>query len=182
MTGEFAVEEFALADAAELAALHMQVWRVAYAGLISQEYLDGMQLEPRIERWRQRIVFAADTEARGESDGVRRRSRLARHRPTGRIAGFCSVGAARDDDAPVPQELSSLNVLAQFHGSGVARQLVDATLGEQAAYLWVVRQNARAIAFYDKLGFVADGGTKHDDDLECDEIRMVRQNGRTADA
>ena len=187
MTGEFAVERFALTDAAELAALHIRVWREAYAGMVCQEYLDGMDLEPRIEGWRKRIAVTADVEAQGETDGIRRRSRLARHLPTGRIAGFCSVGGARDDDAPVRQELSSLNVLAQFHGTGVAQQLVAATLGERAAYLWVVRQNARAIAFYSKLGFAPDGGTKRDDDLECDEIRMVRPvtamptvDGRTA--
>jgi len=178
MTSDFAVEPLAVADAAELAALHMRVWREAYAGMVSQDYLDGMQLEPRIERWRRRIAFGADQEALEEPDGIRRRTRLARHLPTGRIAGFCSVGAARDDAAPVAQELSSLNVLQEFHGSGAAHQLVAATLGERAAYLWVVRENARAIAFYGKLGFAADGGTERDDDLECDEIRMVRPDPR----
>lgn len=178
MTGAFVVDPFAADDAAELATLHIRVWREAYTGMVSQDYLDGMQLAPRIERWRDRIAFTNETEAQESTDGILRRSRLARQAESGRIAGFCSVGAARDDDAPLAQELSSLNVLAEFHGSGVARQLVDATLGERAAYLWVVRQNARAIAFYGKLGFAADGATKHDDDLDCDEIRMVRPDVR----
>ncbi|RNI20876.1 GNAT family N-acetyltransferase [Flexivirga caeni] len=171
---DFSIEPYALEDAAELAALHMQVWRDAYAGMLSQAYLDGMQLEPRIEHWRKRIQFVLDRESQPDAEGAVWCGRLARHLPSGRIAGFISVGGARDDDAPVPQELSSLNVLAQFHGSGVARQLVEATLGERAAYLWVVEQNARAIAFYRKVGFAPDGDTKHDDDLECDELRMVR--------
>ncbi|WP_446664495.1 GNAT family N-acetyltransferase [Flexivirga sp. B27] len=178
MSGAFRVEPFADADAPELAAMHMQVWRDTYAGMLSQSYLDGMQLEPRIAHWRKRIgvTNAREHAAAGQAadDGIKHRSRLARHFATGRIAGFCMVGGPRDDDAPVPQELGALNVLAQFHGTGVARLLVDATLGDLPAYLWVVRQNLRAQAFYRKLGFSADGGTKRDDTLECDEIRMVR--------
>lgn len=179
MTGEFRVESLADADARELAALHMQVWREAYTGMMSQDYLDGMQLEPRISFWRKSIgvANARESEAGGVVDGVRFRSRLARHLPTGRIAGFCAVGGARDDDAPVPQELGVVNVLRDFHGTGVAQQLVDATLGDRPAYLWVVRENLRAQAFYRKLGFAPDGGTKRDETLECDEIRMVRTNG-----
>lgn len=174
---DFTIEPYAEKDAAELAALHIRVWREAYAGMLSQEYLDGMQLEPRIARWRQRIQLSEAQESRVEPDGVLRLARLARHTSTGRIAGMCSVGAARDDDPPLAQELSSLNVLARFHGTGAARQLVQATLGERPAYLWVVDQNLRAQAFYRKLGFAPDGGTKHDDRLGCHEIRMVRRSG-----
>lgn len=172
---DFRIEPFADVDARELAALHMQVWRDTYAGMLSQDYLDGMQLEPRIAHWRKRIgVGNAREYAGAEVDGVVALSRLARHTPSGRIAGFCQVGRARDDDAPMPQELGALNVLADFQGSGVARELVAATLGDRPAYLWVVAENARAIAFYRKLGFAADGVTKRDEDLACNEIRMVR--------
>ena len=174
MTTDFRVEPLVPADAAELAALHFQVWREAYAGMVSQDYFDGMQLESRVGRWRQRIQLSEVQESQESPDGLLRLTRLARHTPSGRIVGFCSVGAARDEDAPSGQELTSMNVLAEFHGSGVGRQLVETALGERAAYLWVVRQNARAIAFYRKLAFAPDGGTKHDADLDCDEIRMVR--------
>lgn len=162
--------------AAELAALHITVWRETYAGMLAQSYLDGMQLAPRAERWRDwiRLARQQDGAPRGQGEPLSR-LRIARHLPSGRIAGFCRVGPARDDGPPLPQELIALNVLAEFHGTGVARQLVDATLGERSAYLWVVRQNARAIAFYRKLGFAADGVSKRDDTLQCDEIRMVRR-------
>lgn len=180
MTGDlpadFRIEPFAEADARELAAMHMQVWRDTYAGMLSQEYLDGMELEPRVAHWRKRIGVASarESEAGGVVDGVRFLSRLARHVPSGRIAGFCQIGGARDDDAPVAQELGALNVLRDFQGSGVARQLVDATLGDLPAYLWVVDDNLRAQAFYRKIGFALDGGRKRDDELACDELRMLR--------
>ncbi len=173
---DFRIEPLADADARELATMHIQVWRDTYAGMLSQEYLDGMQLEPRIARWRKSIGVASarESEAGGLVEDVLFRSRLARHVPSGRIAGFCLVGAARDEDAPVPQELGVLNVLRDFHGSGAAHLLVDATLGDRPAYLWVVRENLRAQAFYRKIGFAPDGGTKRDTTLESDEIRMVR--------
>lgn len=176
MTGEFSVEPMADADARELAALHMQVWRDTYAGMLSQDYLDSMQLEPRIAHWRRRIGVASarENDAGGIVDDVLFRSRLARHLPSRRIVGFCMVGAARDDDAPLQQELGALNVLRDFHGTGVARQLVDATLGDRPAYLWVVDENLRAQAFYTKIGFAPDGGRKRDDELACDELRMLR--------
>ncbi|WP_265444885.1 GNAT family N-acetyltransferase [Flexivirga meconopsidis] len=180
MSADFRIEPFADADARELATLHMQVWRDTYAGMLSQAYLDSMELEPRIAHWRKRIgvANAREHEAGGEVGGVRYRSRLARHLPSGRIAGFCQVGAARDEDAPVPQELGALNVLRDFHGTGVAQQLIDATLGELQAYLWVVEQNLRAQSFYAKVGFVLDGGRQRDDELAADELRMVRRAQR----
>jgi Acetyltransferases len=176
---DFHIEPLTDADARELAAMHMQVWRETYAGMLSQDYLDGMQLEPRVAHWRKSIGVASarESQAGGVFDGVLFRARLARHLPTGRIAGFCRVGASRDEDAPLPQELGVLNVLRDFHGSGVAHLLVDATLGNLPAYLWVVRENLRAQAFYRKVGFAPDGGTKRDTTLECDEIRMVRPAG-----
>lgn len=175
MTGQFVIRPFREGDAAEVAALHLQVWRDTYAGMCSQDYLDAMQLQPRIAGWEARIAAGADAVG---PDGIVRRARLAVHAPTGRFAGFCTVGSGRDEQRPVEQELTSLNVLAQFHGTGVARQLVEQTLGEAAAYLWVVRENTRAQAFYRKLGFVVDGATKRDDELECDEIRMLRATTR----
>lgn len=183
MTGsDFAIEPFADGDAEELAAMHVQVWREAYTGMIAQDYLDAMVVDDRrIAHWRKRIGVANAQEYAGGAE-LRRVSRLARHVPTGRIAGFCQVGAARDENPPVAQELGVLNVLATYHGTGVAGQLVAATLGDVAAYLWVVDRNARAIAFYRKLGFELDGGRKHDDALRCEELRMLRRAGSARSA
>lgn len=175
MTGAFRIEPLASGDPAELAALHIQVWREAYTGMLSQQYLDGMRLEPRTKRWREwvRLDHEREDTALGADEPLDR-VLFARHVNSHRIAGVCRVGTARENDAPSRQELGSLNVLAEFHGTGVAQQLVAATLGDRAAYLWVVRENLRAQAFYGKLGFTADGGTKCDETLACVQIRMVR--------
>ena len=60
-------------------------------------------------------------------------------------------------------ELKRLCVDAQWHGKGVAKQLMDATIasavGESANGLWLAvwEHNPRAIAFYEKYGFAAVG-------------------------
>jgi hypothetical protein len=45
MPGEYEVRPPTLADADELGAVHVQVWREAYQGLASQQFLDN--LDPR---------------------------------------------------------------------------------------------------------------------------------------
>ena len=47
-----------------------------------------------------------------------------------------------------------LIVAAEHRGTGVADLLVQETLGDVPAYLWVLTGNARAQAFYRRLGFV----------------------------
>ncbi|TWP36571.1 GNAT family N-acetyltransferase [Leekyejoonella antrihumi] len=145
--------------------MHVQIWREAYAGLIAPEHLAGLRWQRSAERFR----GAAEV-----GDGEVHRERVAQHVASGALVGIITVGVGRDDDAPTAVELSSLNVLAAHHGTGVATKLVDAALGEQAAYLWVLEGNERAIAFYRKHDFALDGATKWDDRFGVNELRMVR--------
>lgn len=166
---DFRIRRLEIIDAEELGELHVAVWRQAYAGMMSAQALAAMDPVRLGEGWRRRAESDQADEAAG------RRTRIAEHLPTGSVAGFAVVGAARDDDAPVPVQLWAINVLARHHGSGVADKLLAETLGDRAAYLWVVEQNARAQAFYRRHGFRTDGGRLRDDELAADEIRMVRR-------
>lgn len=52
----------------------------------------------------------------------------------------------------------------------------EATVGDVAAYLRVMRRNPRAVRFYTKHGFVPDGYTKRTLGWgDMDLLRMVRQ-------
>ncbi|WP_331456861.1 GNAT family N-acetyltransferase [Gordonia sp. HS-NH1] len=77
--------------------------------------------------------------------------------------------------APASTEPWSLNVVPRHHGHGVALELMTSVLGGTGvpAYLWVVRDNARAVAFYRKHGFELDGGTRYDPDWDRHEVRMT---------
>lgn len=92
----------------------------------------------------------------------------------GETLGFASAGPTRDDDAPTEWELYSINVLAAHHGSGVASRLLAAALAQRPATLWVIRDNARAGAFYRSHGFRVEGATKTHEGTGACEIRMLR--------
>ncbi|WP_425307030.1 GNAT family N-acetyltransferase [Gordonia terrae] len=98
---------------------------------------------------------------------------------TREMVGFATSGPARDRIAPASTELWSLNVVPRHHGHGVALELMTSVLGDTGvpAYLWVVRDNARAVAFYRKHGFKLDGGTRYDPDWDCHEVRMTTTQG-----
>jgi hypothetical protein len=56
------------------------------------------------------------------------------------------------------------------------QRLLDAVIGDRAAFLWVFRDNPRARAFYRRNGFVADGAEQVEDFFGGPvEIRMVRR-------
>lgn len=69
-------------------------------------------------------------------------------------------------------------ILKDYYGKGIGDQLMQAALNElmdfQEVYLWVLAENRRAIAFYQKMKFVFDGAEKIID-LGCSfkEKRMV---------
>ena len=61
------------------------------------------------------------------------------------------------DDAPAERELGQLYVSEHAKGTGLASRLMEAVLGSDAAYLWIIDGNDRAHRFYLKHGFVDFG-------------------------
>src|SRR4029078_6737417 len=84
----------------------------------------------------------------------------------GCIAGFAQLrwnSAIACVQAESPGEIERLHVVADWHGKGVARDLMDACIeamtgdGCDVAWLGVWEHNPRAIAFYKKCGFAEVG-------------------------
>lgn len=153
-----------VADAEALTDLHLEVWEEAYADLVAADVLRQRRRNraARLGRWRASIA---------EGDATTLLACRA-----GRLLGFVSVGAARDGDvAGLPAcEVWALYVRAKVYGLGVGHRLLGAAIGEDPAYLWVLDGNARAIAFYQRQGFVLDGATKTEP--VGLERRMVRRS------
>jgi len=150
-----------LDDLDELGRVHVQVWREAYAGLLPDDYLGGLDPTFGPKRWRERFGSSPEVAwwlARDEEG----------------IVGMATSGPARDDDAPRPWELYAINVLRRGHGTGLADDLMEQTVGDRPAYLWVLDGNHRATAFYRRHGFADDGGRKPEPDTGVVEIRMAR--------
>jgi ribosomal protein S18 acetylase RimI-like enzyme len=152
-----------LDDLDELGRVHVQVWREAYAGLLPDEYLAGLDPTFGPTRWRERFGSSSEVSwwiARDEQG----------------IAGMATSGPPRDDDPPVSLELYAINVLRRAHGTGLADDLMARVIGDRAAYLWVLEGNDRAVAFYRKHGFADEGGRKPEPDTGAMEIRMARDD------
>lgn len=78
--------------------------------------------------------------------------------------------------APAPTELSVLYVHSEHQRQGIGTALLDACLGDESAYVWVIKNNLLGEAFYHSHGFEQDGVERLFDDATpgCHEVRMVR--------
>ena len=126
--------------------------------MLPDTLLDGMSVADRVETWCHRLTHPAPTDA------------ATLVAVTGdQVLGFCSVGPARDRDAPAGTgELWALYVDPDHWRGGVGWALDDAAVvtlgatGATRATLWVLTANARARSFYEARGWVADGATRVD--------------------
>ena len=80
-----------------------------------------------------------------------------------KVVGFISYGNFRDETVQAG-EIIALYVLKDYYGKGIAQKLMKEALTtlEQFSeiFLWVLKENKRAIAFYQKMGFTFDGQEK----------------------
>ncbi|MCX5395217.1 GNAT family N-acetyltransferase [Streptomyces sp. NBC_00094] len=130
-------------DATEVAALHAESWRTAYAGIMPSSFLTGPLLENRLELWRGRLDEPHPGAALFVMEGAPE------------IEGFAYV---------IPQSdgrllLDNLHARPGRTGSGFGGRLLSHALAwaadehpGSAVYLEVLRANTRAIAFYERHG------------------------------
>lgn len=168
-------------DAAGVAAVHVNAWRVAYAGLIDQAVLDRQSVEARTQMWRNWIARSQLGQAPDGYGDVAHRLLVAEL--DGEVLGWASFGGGRDDDRRELGELAGLYVDPTSWTRGVGHALIERAQQELAAagwtegYLWVLDGNARAIRFYERHGWRADGGEKFGEGGSVDglhELRYVR--------
>lgn len=154
-------------DVDDIARVTVQSWRETYSGILADHHFDDDALERRREQWAQ--FLATDPLP----------ARLVVATVDDEVVGFACAGDARAAEqgfpAARPLHLYAIYVLAAHHGSGLGQALLDDVLGGEPAQLWVLRGNARAIAFYARNGFVPDGVEFTDpDDPAMLEVRLVR--------
>lgn len=147
-------------DAPRIAHIHVASWRDTYAGVLSAERLAQLSTESRAANWRRTLAGGADVWVATAGDT---------------IVGFASTGPGRGENPPRDLELYAIYQLPDAHGSGTGQALIEASLGDSPAFLWVADPNPRAQAFYRRNGFEPDGETVVLADLDnLTEIRMLR--------
>lgn len=129
-------------DAEALGALHIRAWQEAYRGQFPDLFLDGLDLERRIE-WFGRAIDEGREILVAESGGS--------------VAGFSSFGRSGSDGWG---ELYAIYVDPDHWGEGHGRRLMTATesrlgdIGFDRAFLWVLDSNGQARQFYEGQGWV----------------------------
>ncbi len=153
------------ADARELTRVQVLCWKQTYSAMLPAGFFTPEHEASRLAQWRRVLADPACQVALAEgSDGG--------------LLGFAMAAKPFGEAAaglPVGRQLYSLYVLAEHHGTGAGRALLDAVLGTAPAVLWVAQGNARAIAFYRRNGFAPDGTTMTDPAIPgITEVRMLR--------
>ena len=160
--GEVTVRRAVAADAADVARVVVTGWHEAYTGRMPQSILDRLDVAELTKSWR-RIISRED--GAGEVWVAERDES---------VIGFAAAGASGTEGAPAGQrQLYAIYILAAHYGSGAGQTLLDAAIGESPAMLWILDDNPRARAFYERNGFRADG-TFQDDDQWGEPVREVR--------
>jgi GNAT superfamily N-acetyltransferase len=128
-------------DADPIAAVHVKTWQAAYAGVMPQGFLDGLDVAGRTAMWRRAIgvgrppggIFLA--EARGE------------------LVGFASVGTYRLPEGgvdPTVGEIFAIYVAPEHWSTGAGYALMRAAVdhltehGLREIRLWVLADNPRS--------------------------------------
>lgn len=156
-------------DAADVAAVHIRSWQVAYRGLLPDDYLDNLRPEDRMARY----TF-------GATDPLALSTIVALE--DGVIRGFATTGRSRDADTPDAGELFALYLDPDAFGLGIGRRLMTEArarltgLGVTEAVLWLFVGNERARRFYDIDGWRPDGTERREEiwGAVVDEIRFRR--------
>jgi GNAT superfamily N-acetyltransferase len=152
-----------VADAPALARLQVRTWFHAYTDYVDPDDLAAFPVDRQEPRWRETLAGPVTTWV-WDQDGV--------------VAGFASIGPARDEDADLDTgELYAIYVDPPAQGAGVGGRLLERAVagmreaGYADAVLWTFARNGHARAFYAGAGWQLDRGPEK---RERDWVASVR--------
>lgn len=121
-------------------------WQEAYAEILDRDFLDTLSLERNLNnavRWKDNTIIAKDGD---------------------RVIGFVVSGPCRDEDLPDAGEVYAIYILSEYYDQKVGYRLMLAALERLQSYrkvvVWVLKENRRAVRFYQRCGFCFDGREK----------------------
>lgn len=159
------------ADGAAVAAVKWRSWRSAYRGIVPDDFLDQLPVYPSASYWV------------GHSARPRSRHVLMVAGRRGEVHGMCSAGPTSGHGLDPRQvgEVSTLYIDPSAQGLGLGARLLDAVVDQLLDHgfvdvrLWVLRDNHVARGFYERCGWVADGGEQsvplNGPEVVLDEVR-----------
>lgn len=152
-SNDMMVRRAVMENARAIAAIHVHAWQAVYQGIVPAAFLDSLSIEDRENRWRE-ILDQRVSETWVAEEG-------------GKVVGWISAARSRDEDAPsTTAEVWAIYVDPAHWRRGVGGSLwhqaevhLDAA-GFSDITLWVLKENAQAIAFYESIGLVVEPGSE----------------------
>ena len=155
-------------DAGAIADIHVRAWQTAYRGQLTDDYLDGLRAEDRLEQHRRTL------------EEPRPDFRTLVAEDAGRIVGFAVTGTSEDADADERTgEVYAIYLEPDRVGTGVGRGLFERATedlrsrGFRSVTLWVLETNERARRFYEAAGWRLDGAVTSER-VDCEMRPTVR--------
>ena len=132
-------------DQLAVSSIYERSWKYAYKGIVSQEYLDSIPEG----RWANHLSKEGMHHLVLLEDGI--------------LIGTASISRSRWQQHSDFGEIVSIYFLPEYIGQGYGHYLLNRCitelqgLGFSDILLWVLEDNARARAFYEKNGFICSG-------------------------
>ena len=147
-------------DLYSIAKIYVESWQFAYKGIIPQDYLQKL----RPDMWSENL----------KKSGIHSLVIMEK----GRYIGTASYSSSRTKEFADWGEIISIYLLPDYIGKGHGKKLLAATLteleklGYHDIFLWVLEENTRARAFYEKSGFICSGKAL-DDNIGGKKLREI---------
>lgn len=138
----FKIRKWEYSDAYKIASVHVNSWQTTYRGIISNDYLDSLDISERTKKWEkifsdpnQKVFVALEWE---------------------KIVWFATCGKSEESEW-YESTLSSIYLLAEYQWNGIWSKLFNEckkylqSLGCRSMYIWVLGDNP-AKKFYEKMG------------------------------
>jgi GNAT superfamily N-acetyltransferase len=143
------IREAKAADAAAMAKVNIDSWRMTYAGIVPQGYLDSLSYEQLTNNFQARL-----------SDPNKLRPGwfyYVAEDDQGNIVGMAGGGPSRDGNKLYTGELGVIYLLKSHQRQGIGRQLMATVArklkqqGHKSMLVWVMAANQYKV-FYEALG------------------------------
>lgn len=134
-----------LADATEIARIHVMSWQATYQGLLPNSLLEGLSIDRRSQQWQTWIAAAVPNSIWiGEAENT--------------LAGFVIGGPERSGEAGFDGEIQAIYLRPDCQGQGLGKALFAhmqqqlCAQGMLSQLVWVLTGNQRASQFYARQG------------------------------
>lgn len=133
-------------DAPGIAEVHVESWKSAYKGIISNDYLNSLKMEDRLSLWVNNLSTAKDDAPV-----------FVALNEEGNIVGFASFGVERENGKEKEAELYAIYLLNESKGKRLGTHLFYSGVlelikhGFESVRVWALAENP-SIKFYEKFG------------------------------